>query len=187
MPPSQPIIYYDVLRYVRRVADAGGVTKDIKPMKRYKACWALLPPKTHPPVKLLSEVSIPLERQDTLIASLPREVIGPKSRRKIQIGDRELRFHYEDNVLVGRFFVVWDVYLRPPIPSRQGNFPEWTRQALLGKAGYKCQVCGSTDNLEVDHILPVYLGGEGVLENGQVLCRSCHQAKTRADRTQQGW
>lgn len=103
LPPPQPLPYHDTLRHDRRVVDAGGLTKA---MKRYKVCRALLPPKTHPPVKLLSEVSIPLERQDTLIASLPREVIGPKSRRKIRIGDRELRFHYKDNVLVGSFFVV---------------------------------------------------------------------------------
>ncbi|MFJ6137401.1 HNH endonuclease [Kitasatospora sp. NPDC092286] len=35
--------------------------------------------------------------------------------------------------------------------------------------------------LEVDHITPIAHGGEDVAGNVQLLCLSCHAAKTRAD------
>jgi 5-methylcytosine-specific restriction endonuclease McrA len=36
--------------------------------------------------------------------------------------------------------------------------------------------------LEVDHIVPVRLGGTPVIENAQVLCANCHSIKTKTER-----
>lgn len=44
-----------------------------------------------------------------------------------------------------------------------------------------CKRCGETDRLEVDHITPIFLGGDNSLENLQVLCRSCHSFKSKED------
>jgi 5-methylcytosine-specific restriction endonuclease McrA len=41
----------------------------------------------------------------------------------------------------------------------------------------KCNYCGSTENLQVDHIHPVSKGGKTELSNLQVLCRSCNASK----------
>lgn len=49
------------------------------------------------------------------------------------------------------------------------------------KRDKKCVLCNSVKDLEVDHIKPLFLGGDNVLENLQVLCRICHQKKTSAD------
>lgn len=43
--------------------------------------------------------------------------------------------------------------------------------------GFKCLRCGSGDNLEVDHIDPVSMGGTSDLENLQILCRDCNAEK----------
>jgi len=48
--------------------------------------------------------------------------------------------------------------------------------------GAKCSVCGSRKELKADHIIPVKHGGGGCwLSNFQLLCHSCHVAKTNQD------
>jgi 5-methylcytosine-specific restriction endonuclease McrA len=58
---------------------------------------------------------------------------------------------------------------RPPIP------PEVVRE-VIERDGLRCVECGSTDDLQIDHILPVALGGASSVENLQVLCGDCNRA-----------
>ena len=51
------------------------------------------------------------------------------------------------------------------------------RSRILERDGYACQQCGSTENLCIDHVLPVSRGGSSVDENLQVLCLSCNTKK----------
>lgn len=46
-----------------------------------------------------------------------------------------------------------------------------------------CSICDSTDNLEVDHIIPVWKAPNLALDNSnlQVLCRVCHKNKTNLE------
>ena len=46
-----------------------------------------------------------------------------------------------------------------------------------------CQHCGTTQNLETDHIIPLAEGGTNHPNNLQVLCHTCHQYKTRQEAT----
>lgn len=49
---------------------------------------------------------------------------------------------------------------------------------LLEKYGHKCLKCGRTDvKLELDHVVPLALGGEHSIRNAQPLCRSCNGGK----------
>jgi 5-methylcytosine-specific restriction endonuclease McrA len=41
----------------------------------------------------------------------------------------------------------------------------------------KCQLCGTTDNITVDHILPLKKGGTNHIDNLQPLCRTCNLKK----------
>jgi 5-methylcytosine-specific restriction endonuclease McrA len=60
-----------------------------------------------------------------------------------------------------------------------------TRERLdLFVAAYgRCQGCGWTltpgTRWEVDHVIPLALGGRDALDNMQVLCVPCHSGKTR--------
>lgn len=51
------------------------------------------------------------------------------------------------------------------------------REYILKRDGYKCCMCGSTKNLEIDHIKSIYSGGENNVDNLQILCRHCNAGK----------
>lgn len=55
------------------------------------------------------------------------------------------------------------------------------RESLRAQAfrmyGKTCNYCGEIGN-EVDHVIELASGGEDSIENLQVLCNSCHKAKT---------
>ncbi len=55
------------------------------------------------------------------------------------------------------------------------TFEEWCK--VVEAASGKCQVCGETENLHVDHIVPVSRGGKTELGNLQLLCRFCNISK----------
>lgn len=59
---------------------------------------------------------------------------------------------------------------RKPIPSE-------VRNAVWQRDGGKCVECGTRENLEFDHIIPVSLGGANTTRNVQILCESCNRKK----------
>ena len=66
------------------------------------------------------------------------------------------------------------------LPSRR-----WERfaRSIKDRDGWRCRSCGRRGRLEVDHVVPLHLGGEPWdPDNCQALCRGCHGAKTRAER-----
>ncbi|MCW6035593.1 HNH endonuclease [Spirulina subsalsa FACHB-351] len=57
------------------------------------------------------------------------------------------------------------------------KMPPEVRQFVLNRDGGCCRSCGSTQNLEVDHIIPLAKGGTNDLSNLQALCRPCNRRK----------
>jgi len=53
--------------------------------------------------------------------------------------------------------------------------PEW--RALLFSCGWRCLSCGTGEDLSVDHVVPLSLGGANTIENVQVLCQECNGEK----------
>ena len=50
---------------------------------------------------------------------------------------------------------------------------------IKAAAHYTCACCGRiTDELEADHIVPLYLGGADDESNLQALCIECHATKS---------
>ena len=50
---------------------------------------------------------------------------------------------------------------------------------MFRRDGYRCDYCGSTRNLEIDHKIPPDLGGTNDRDNLQVLCQACNSRKGR--------
>ncbi len=58
--------------------------------------------------------------------------------------------------------------------NKSGAWRAWQRDEWLEDS---CCRCGSTENLELDHIIPVACNGMSVRSNAQTLCRKCHTRK----------
>jgi hypothetical protein len=64
-------------------------------------------------------------------------------------------------------------------PGAQDSWyiPDDLRRAVLHRDNYRCQYCGSTASLELDHIIPRSQGGATSYKNLQVLCQGGSQRK----------
>jgi len=54
------------------------------------------------------------------------------------------------------------------------------RDIILQRDDFKCVKCNK-QGLEIDHIIPVALGGTNEISNLQTLCSRCHREKTNKD------
>lgn len=61
--------------------------------------------------------------------------------------------------------------------AKKHTLSDELRQQVYERNAYTCQHCGATENLSIDHIIPVFYGGETELDNLQVLCRKCNSRK----------
>ena len=52
------------------------------------------------------------------------------------------------------------------------------RFAIYTRDGNRCRKCGSTKNLEIDHIFPISKGGKSDFDNLQTLCHNCNMKKS---------
>lgn len=60
------------------------------------------------------------------------------------------------------------------------------RQRILVRDGAQCRKCGCGLDLEVDHEIPLHLGGQESDLNRQLLCEDCHRAKTEQEGRNRG-
>lgn len=69
---------------------------------------------------------------------------------------------------------VWDSICR----VERGKVSNKMRFAIYERDGYRCRKCGrKTDDLEIDHIIPISRGGKSTYDNLQTLCRRCNLEK----------
>lgn len=63
--------------------------------------------------------------------------------------------------------------------SRASNYISKSeiRQKVFKKHGRKCLSCSSTENLTLDHVIPISRGGKDEISNLQPLCKSCNCSK----------
>ena len=52
------------------------------------------------------------------------------------------------------------------------------RQSIWNRDGGRCSKCGDTNQLEIDHIIPVSKGGATSLKNLELLCFPCNRSKS---------
>jgi hypothetical protein len=64
------------------------------------------------------------------------------------------------------------------LPDERPRISEKLRRQVYERDGWKCRLCGSPDNLQVDHVVPHNRGGQTKLENLQTLCGGCNRSKS---------
>lgn len=71
----------------------------------------------------------------------------------------------------------------PPFPGTTDEVVAITvtkiqRARIFDRDGHICTTCGSENNLSIDHVLPVSMGGDSSDNNLQTLCFSCNSSKS---------
>lgn len=131
-------------------------------------------------VTLCAEASHLMQYTEEALHLIRLSDFGSHSRRRIGgYSNRWKTCHIGSGSEHGLSYEAWKI--NPDLleqPYRQGNFSTATKKMLLHAAGEQCQLCRSTHQLEVDHIVPVRFGGTAEPTNGMVLCTACHRAKT---------
>lgn len=68
--------------------------------------------------------------------------------------------------------------------------PKKRRDEIIAAAGSRCQICGATTNLQVDHRIPFEVAGESQaseIDPYMVLCGSCNRKKSWSCEHCQNW
>lgn len=63
---------------------------------------------------------------------------------------------------------------------KRANAEYWPNNGWLWLLNFypnECMKCGSKDGLQLDHVVPISLGGEHSLRNAQILCGTCNSSK----------
>ena len=76
----------------------------------------------------------------------------------------------------GKFYLDDDVWASICRVER-GKVSNKMRFFILDRDHHRCKMCGSTRNLEIDHIIPIAKGGKSTPNNLQVLCHKCNKKK----------
>jgi hypothetical protein len=61
---------------------------------------------------------------------------------------------------------------------KRNVIPEAVRHEVWRRDGGKCVNCGSQENLEFDHIIPISKGGANTSRNLQLFCEPCNRKKS---------
>ena len=103
-----------------------------------------------------------------------RAVEREKAEIAAKLKEKQRRRELEEQVrmeLIDSGELFGDQPKRPPIPREMVD-------AVYRRDGARCVYCGSTENLQLDHIIPFSKGGATSLENLQLLCQKCNLEKS---------
>ncbi len=62
--------------------------------------------------------------------------------------------------------------------ARRARIPDDVRLLVWQRDSGRCVQCGSEEDLQFDHLIPVARGGGNAAENIQILCGTCNRAKS---------
>lgn len=130
---------------------------------------------------------------DADFLALPEAAQGQLLKVWLLASRRDNRIPGDPQILRGLLGVKGRLYLKElieagfllegaPTREREWNYANRAvsrenREEVMAASGGQCAACGTTESLEIDHIVPVSRGGTNERENLQVLCRPCNRRK----------
>jgi hypothetical protein len=66
----------------------------------------------------------------------------------------------------------------PRTASGRRAIPDDVKVYVMRRDAGSCRACGSTTELQFDHIIPLAMGGSNEAENLQILCGPCNRSKS---------
>ncbi|WP_418789557.1 HNH endonuclease [Paenarthrobacter ilicis] len=67
---------------------------------------------------------------------------------------------------------------QPRGASARRAIPDDVKQYVWTRDEGQCRACGSTGELQYDHVIPISKGGSNNVENLQILCGPCNRRKS---------
>ncbi len=124
--------------------------------------------KIHPPIINQYHIKVIVYLQDESVPSLKTI-----SKTKVFYED-DIEFAKELSIKNNRGYYInkdfWDAKVR----VERARVSKKIRLSILNRDHYRCKYCGSTLNLEIDHIIPISKGGKSEYNNLQTLCHRCN-------------
>lgn len=115
--------------------------------------------------------AIKIERAMILLTNNKAELVHAHPEKKIRTVQKEFSW---PEVIRLKFFV--RVKRRELSPSKRN---------IMERDAYTCQYCGTSENLTIDHVLPVSRGGKNTWGNMITCCWKCNNEKN--NRTPEEW
>ena len=122
-----------------------------------------------------------------LIATL-KEQLAAKDR---QINEQREDLRMFEKLLAERFEELKDEVkqLRKRKKAARINRSEPERRKIAERQNWKCasktcELAGKLEAYDLDHIIPLWKGGEDTEDNLQALCPACHRGKTDMERVE---
>lgn len=127
--------------------------------------------RIHPAINNQYHIKVIVYLQDESVPSL--KII---SKTKVFYED-DIEFAKELSLKNNKGFYLnkdfWDAKVR----VERAKVSKKMRLSILSRDHFKCKYCGSTLNLEIDHIIPISKGGKSEYNNLQTLCHLCNVNK----------
>ena len=113
-------------------------------------------------------VYLELDKMNGVRVCSKRDTFYEKEIRSLikRINNKNGDFYLDDEI--------WKAIVR----VERGKVSNRLRFAIYARDGYRCRVCGrKTNDLEIDHVIPIAKGGKTTSSNLQTLCSYCNKKK----------
>lgn len=121
-----------------------------------------------PVTKFSINVELALTNMNGNVRARRRETFHPEKIRELikDVNDKR-GYRYE-------WDYIWDAICR----VERGKVTNRMRFFIYERDHYRCRICGrKTNDLEIDHIIPISRGGKSTVSNLQTLCHRCNVRK----------
>ena len=126
---------------------------------------------------IIMSQNINYNTNDQLILSNKKQNKECKEKEKLRIRDeilrqeelKKLRKQVREELIAEGLIKIGRK--REPIPQK-------VKDEVWRRDGGRCVLCGSQENLEFDHIIPLSKGGSNTVRNIQLLCQKCNREKS---------
>jgi hypothetical protein len=104
-----------------------------------------------------------LQKEEREKEMIRRQLLAQKKRRELERKVQQEMFERGELAMEG---------------TKRRHIPHSVVSEVYRRDGAKCVICGSVENLQLDHIIPFSKGGADTAENLQVLCQKCNLKKS---------
>ena len=78
------------------------------------------------------------------------------------------------------FFILTLLFVTLSCLAQSRYISERTKKIVYARDGGACRCCGSSSNIEFDHVTPYSCGGNSSPSNIQLLCMRCNRSKSNS-------